>query len=395
MNLAKEGQTMRQKTLFLFFMIGTFTVGMAEYVVTGLLTQISADMNVRISTTGLLISVYAISVALIGPIMRILTLKVQAKRLLPILIAIFIISNIIAALAPNFNVLLISRLLSASMHAPFFGVCMSVASAIVPPQKKTHAIALVQAGLTIAVMIGVPFGSFFGGLSNWRIVFVIMIGLALITLIGLLKYTPDITLSSEANVKNELKIFKNPHVLIIISIIVFGYSGVFTTYTFMEPILHQYAPYGITGLTVCLFMFGLGGVIGNLATGSVPEPRLTQYLYYTFLLLLLTIFFFVFTVHNAVLALIICFAFGFGTFGTTPLLNSKVILSAKEAPLLSSTVAASVFNLANFLGAVIGSLLLESGFDYERLTLISSAIILLGIILNGVNHFYEKRHSIS
>lgn len=100
-------------------MLGTFTVGMAEYVVTGLLTLISEDINVQISTTGLLISVYAISVALIGPIMRILTLKVQAKRLLPMLIAIFIISNIIAALAPNFNVLLMSRLISASMHAPF------------------------------------------------------------------------------------------------------------------------------------------------------------------------------------------------------------------------------------------------------------------------------------
>ena len=126
-------------------------------------------MKVSISSAGLLISVYAISVALIGPLMRIITLKVHAHRLLPILVAIFIISNLVGMLAPNFNVLLLSRLMSAAMHAPFFGVCMSVAATVAPP-AKTQAIALVQAGLTIAVMLGVPFGSFLGGFANWRVV---------------------------------------------------------------------------------------------------------------------------------------------------------------------------------------------------------------------------------
>ena len=160
------------RMMFFIFMLGTFTVGMAEYVVTGLLTQIAGDMKVSISSAGLLISVYAISVALIGPLMRIFTLKVRAQRLLPVLMAIFIISNIIGMLAPNFPILLLSRLLSASMHAPFFGVCMSVAAAVAPQGKKPQAIALVQAGLTIAVMIGVPFGSFLGicelALCLWR-----------------------------------------------------------------------------------------------------------------------------------------------------------------------------------------------------------------------------------
>ncbi len=125
---------------------------------------------------------------------------------------IFIISNIVAMLAPNFNVLLISRLMSAAMHAPFFGVCMSVAASIASPEKKTHAIALVQAGLTIAVMIGVPLGSFLGGFANWRVVFGLMIALAIITLIVMIKYTPEVSLSAETNIKNEIKIFKNPHI---------------------------------------------------------------------------------------------------------------------------------------------------------------------------------------
>lgn len=380
------------KMMFFIFMLGTFTVGMAEYVVTVLLTQISDDMHVSISSAGLLVSVYAISVAVIGPFMRIFTMKVHAHRLLPVLVAIFIVSNLVGMLAPNFNVLLLSRLMSAAMHAPFFGVCMSVAAAVAPPAKKPQAIALVQAGLTIAVMIGVPFGSFLGGLANWRVVFGIMIILAVITMLGMMKFTPHVSLSAEANISKELTVFKNPHILIVISIIVFGYSGVFTTYTFMEPMIHDYAPFKIIGLTVCLFLFGLGGVIGNLVTGSVPEHALTKYLFYTFFLLFITIILFVTFVHYAVLALLICFLFGFGTFGTTPLLNSKIILSAHEAPLLASTLAASIFNVANFIGAILGSILLSIGLPYMTITFISGGIIILGIILNTVNNVYEKKH---
>lgn len=380
------------KMMFFIFMLGTFTVGMAEYVVTGLLTQISDDMHVSISSAGLLVSVYAISVAVIGPFMRIFTMKVHAHRLLPVLVAIFIVSNLVGMLAPNFNVLLLSRLMSAAMHAPFFGVCMSVAAAVAPPAKKPQAIALVQAGLTIAVMIGVPFGSFLGGLANWRVVFGIMIILAVITMLGMMKFTPHVSLSAEANISKELTVFKNPHILIVISIIVFGYSGVFTTYTFMEPMIHDYAPFKIIELTVCLFLFGLGGVIGNLVTGSVPEHALTKYLFYTFFLLFITIILFVTFVHYAVLALLICFLFGFGTFGTTPLLNSKIILSAHEAPLLASTLAASIFNVANFIGAILGSILLSIGLPYMTITFISGGIIILGIILNTVNNVYEKKH---
>ncbi|MDU1528910.1 MAG: MFS transporter [Staphylococcus warneri] len=380
------------KMMFFIFMLGTFTVGMAEYVVTGLLTQISDDMHVSISSAGLLVSVYAISVAVIGPFMRIFTMKVHAHRLLPVLVAIFIVSNLVGMLAPNFNVLLLSRLMSAAMHAPFFGVCMSVAAAVAPPAKKPQAIALVQAGLTIAVMIGVPFGSFLGGLANWRVVFGIMIILAVITMLGMMKFTPHVSLSAEANISKELTVFKNPHILIVISIIVFGYSGVFTTYTFMEPMIHDYAPFKIIGLTVCLFLFGLGDVIGNLVTGSVPEHALTKYLFYTFFLLFITIILFVTFVHYAVLALLICFLFGFGTFGTTPLLNSKIILSAHEAPLLASTLAASIFNVANFIGAILGSILLSIGLPYMTITFISGGIIILGIILNTVNNVYEKKH---
>ena len=188
------------RMMFFIFMLGTFTVGMAEYVVTGLLTQIASDMKVPISSAGLLISVYAISVALIGPLMRVFTLKVRAQRLLPVLMAIFIISNIIGMLAPNFPILLLSRLLSASMHAPFFGVCMSVAAAVAPRGKTTSDCSR-SSRINNCSDDWRAIRFILGGFANWRFVFGVMILLAVITMLGMMKFVPHVALSTEASVK--------------------------------------------------------------------------------------------------------------------------------------------------------------------------------------------------
>ncbi|MGI2242504.1 MFS transporter [Staphylococcus cohnii] len=388
-------KTQGYRMLFFVFMLGTFTIGMTEYVVTGLLTQIAKDMSISVSSAGLLISVYAISVAVLGPIVRSFTLNVSPKKLLPILVLIFIFSNMIAMLAPTFNVLLLSRFLSASMHAPFFGVCMSVGAAVVPKGRETGAIALVQAGLTIAVMLGVPFGAFIGGVASWRIVFGIIVAIGVIVLIGLFKVIPNVSLSSEISLKQELKVFKNPYFLLVISIVIFGYSGVFTTYTFMEPMIQQFSPFNVPGLTLCLLAFGIGAVIGNIISGKASQENLTKYLSYVFIFLIITLMLLTYALGFAVTAIVICFMFGFANFGSVPLLNSKIIFSAKEAPLLSSTLAASVFNVANFLGAIIGTLLLNAGVEYVRITFISSGIILIGIILNlFVKRFENKNYTV-
>ncbi|SDI81365.1 MFS transporter [Natribacillus halophilus] len=237
--------TFSRKTILTIFMLGTFAVGMTEYVVTGLLTQFAEDLNVDVSTTGLLLTVYAISVAVFGPLLRIITIRFSPKPLLIGLMAMFIGSNIMVATAPNFDVLLLSRLTSAAMHAPFFGLCMSLAVNMSTPDKRTGAIAMVQGGLTIAVMLGVPFGSFLGGMLDWRFVFWFMAMLGLITLIGIAIVTPNAKPSEAPKLKQEMGILKNKNVLMVIAVIVFGFSGVFTAYTFKEPMISGAREYSI------------------------------------------------------------------------------------------------------------------------------------------------------
>ena len=380
-----------RKWVLFVFMLGTFAIGMTEYVVTGLLTQFASDLKVEVATTGLLLSAYAISVAIFGPLLRIMTIKLPSKPLLIGLMIVFVISNTVAATAPNFETLLASRLFSAVMHAPFFGLCMSLAVHISPPNRRTGAIAAVQGGLTVAVMLGVPFGSYLGGLFDWRSVFWFITIIGCMTLVGLMIVTPNIESAEKPKLKKELQMFKNKTVLLAIAIIIFGYSGVFTAYTFMEPMIRTFAGFDVTGVTITLLAFGIGAVLGNFVSAKVQEERLTEQLMLTLGILAVVLVSLTFLLQFSITAICISFLFGAGTFGTTPILNSKIILAAKEAPMLSGTIAASVFNIANFVGATLGTLLLDVGLTYPMITFIAAGIIGIGLLLTLVTHKVEDK----
>ena len=372
-------------------MISTFAIGMTEYVVTGLLTQFANDFQVSVSTTGLLLSAYAIGVAIFGPLLRVLTIKFSPKPLLIAMMVLFILSNILAAMAPTFNIMILSRLCSAIMHAPFFGLCMSMAMNISSYDKRPAAIAAVNGGLTIAVMLGVPFGSFIGGMFDWRYVFWFISGIGIISLIGLIIVTPNIKPTEVPKLKEELTIFKNKSVMLIIAIIVFGFSGVFTAYTFLEPMLRDYANFDVTGITLSMLFFGIGAVLGNFASGRIAPYQLTKRLMLVLIGLALVLTLFTTLIQFSLLAFIMVFLFGIGTFGTTPILNAKIIIGAREAPALSGTIAASVFNLANAIGATLGTGLLNIGASFTIITLVAAAMILFGLLLTYITDKVEDK----
>lgn len=380
----------RQTVLF-FFMLSTFAIGMTEYVVTGLLTQFAKDFDVAISTTGLLLSAYAIGVAVFGPILRVVTIKFPPKPLLVAMMLLFIISNIIAATAPTFEIMILSRLFSSVMHAPFFGLSMSMAMNISSYEKRPAAIAAVGGGLTIAIMLGVPIGSFIGGYFDWRYVFWFIAAIGVICFIGLIIVTPNIKSAEVPKLKEELKIFKNKSVMLVLAIIVFGFSGVFTAYTFLEPMLRDYAGFDVTGITIAMFLFGTGAVIGNFASGRIVPNQLTQKLMFVLIGLAIVLALFTTFIQFTILAYIMAFLFGIGTFGTTPILNAKIIIGAKEAPALSGTIAASIFNVANAIGATLGTGLLNAGASFTLITFVASGMILFGLLLTYITHKVEDK----
>ncbi|WLR46636.1 MFS transporter [Halobacillus litoralis] len=379
------------KKVITVFVLGTFALGMTGNVVTGLLSQLSNEFDVTISTSGLLLSMYAVGVAFFGPILRLGTINYPPKLLLISLMSVFILSNVIAATAGSFEVLMFSRLLSSSMHAPFFGLCMMIAFNIAGSKKGTNAMARVQSGLSLAIMIGVPLGTLIGGVLDWRIVFWIMASLGVLTLLGIVFTTPNIRPAQLPDLKTELKVLKNKNVLMIIAVILFGFSGVFITYAYVEPMLREFGNFGLIEVSIGLFCFGLGGVMGNMVCGRIHPNRLTQWLLASFVFLSIVLSTFTLLLHIPVMGFLMCFLLGAGTFGTTPIFNSKIVMAATEAPLLSGTIAASAFNLSSFIGSSLGSMLLQNGFSYEWLTLISGGFMIIGIGLTIFTHHREDK----
>lgn len=390
--MSLAGRQFKPTTVIAVLMICAFSIGTTEYVVTGVLTHIASDLGVTIASAGLVVSMYALGVAVFGPLMTTLSVKLPRKPMLLLFMLLFIISNIISATAPSFTVLLVSRVASAFMHGPFFALAFVMASDLVEPRKRVQAIAAVNGGLTIAIMIGVPFGAYLGSLIEWRLVFWLIAVLGVIGLIGLLIFAPNTKPAETPRIKQELSVFKHKQVLLTIAIIIFGYSGVFTAYTFIEPLLRSVTGFGGVGIMISLFFFGLGSVIGNFSTPRLAAGNVTKTLIYVFATLTAILLLFPLATPYAITAVFIIGLFGAGAFGTTPLLQSKIVMAAKEGPTIAAAASVSAFNLANAGGAYIGGLVLDANLGYTWLSVIGAGISIIGILLSAISYREEKKH---
>ena len=217
--------------------LGAFAIGMTEFVIMGLLPNIARDLNVSVSDAGQLITGYALSVAIGGPIIVLATYKLPRKNLLILLMAIFIIGNGIGSFAPNYGSLMISRVIAALAHGSFFGIGSLFAANMVAPHKRASAMALMFMGLTLSNIIGVPFGTFIGQLLGWKMTFVVISVLGLFTLIGIIKYVPNQEETQPISIKNELNVLKDLKLWLTLGVTLFGFSSVFAYFTYISQIL--------------------------------------------------------------------------------------------------------------------------------------------------------------
>jgi DHA1 family inner membrane transport protein len=251
--------------------------------------------------------------------------------------------------------------------------------------------ASINGGLTLAILLGVPFGSYLGGILNWRSVFLLVSIIGAVALLGLRLVTPDLK-QHQPDVRRELRIFRNKNILLVCMVILIGHSGVFMLYTFIEPLIHEFTGFSVTGITIALFICGCGAVTGNYLSGRVQPSMLTKHLALFFAAL--TILFAtasVFIPLSSATVFMFSFLFGAGVFGAVPLLNAKFVIAGKEAPALAGTLASSVFNLANAIGATFGAFLLDIGAGFERLTWIAACLTCFGLALTIVTYRKEDK----
>ena len=366
--------------------VGAFGIGVTEFVIMGLLLQVSGDLGVSIPVAGLLMTGYALGVFVGAPILTIATRGLPRKTTLLVLMAIFTLGNLAAALAPSFAWLMTARIVTALAHGTFFGVGSLVATSLVAPERKASAIAIMFTGLTLATLLGVPFGSWLGLAFGWRSTFWAVTAIGILAFLVLAAFVPaDKERVVPGPLAEELKVLARPQVQLGLVMTVLGFGGIFAIFTFIQPILVQLAGFSEAAVSPVLLVFGGGLVVGNLLGGRWADRSLAPALIGSLALMTVAMFASGFAFHSQTGAVIAAFVLGAAAFATVAPLQMWVLQQAGGAGQgLASSLNIAAFNLGNALGAWLGGLVISHGPGLGAIAPVASLVPLAALGLAAV-----------
>ncbi|MCC3704455.1 MFS transporter [Rouxiella badensis] len=372
---------MSSKLPLLALALGSFGIGTTEFAPMGLLPTIATGVGVSIPTAGLLISAYAIGVMIGAPLMTLFMSRYRRKSALVLLMGIFVIGNLLSAIAPNYTLLLLSRVVTSFSHGAFFGLGALVATSLVPVEKRGSAVAIMFSGLTIANIGGVPVATMIGQTIGWRTTFAATAVLGVIAMIGIAKTLPKGEAGKMPEVKKELSVLVRPVVLRSLATTVLGAGAMFTLYTYITPILERLTHASGEFVTAMLMLIGVGFTLGNYISGKLVDRSVDGTLILFFSLLAASMFIMPFSVTSHIGAAVSMVLWGMMSFGLIGPLQMRVMDAAHEAPGMASSVNIGAFNLGNALGAALGGGVLSSGLTYAWIPPAGAVLALLGLVL--------------
>lgn len=377
--------------------VGAFGIGVTEFIIMGLLMQVSADLGVSIPTAGLLMTGYALGVFVGAPILTLATRRLPKKTTLLVLMAIFTLGNILAAIAPTYGILMAARLVTALAHGTFFGVGALVAVSLVAPERKASAISIMFTGLTLATLLGVPFGAWLGLAFGWRMAFWAVAAVGALAFVVLAVLVPSARETAEpAPLREEFAVLARPQVQLGLAMTVLGFGGVFAVFTYIQPILTQLAGFSQAAVSPILLVFGAGLVAGNLAGGRWADKSLNAALAGTLILLTIVMGASAFAFHSQVGAVIAAFLLGAAAFATVAPLQMRVLSQAGGAGQgLASSLNIAAFNLGNAFGAWLGGAVIDHGPGLAAVPLVAAVVPLSALALAAFSLSLERRTALA
>ncbi|MEG0340818.1 MFS transporter [Acinetobacter sp. TY2] len=361
--------------------IGAFAIGTTEFSPMGFLPQIAENLNISIPTAGMLITAYALGVMIGAPIMTLWFGHFPRRKALIILMGIFTLGNLFAAIAPNYWGLMGARIFTSLNHGAFFGIGSIVATSVVPKDKQASAVAMMFMGLTIANIGGVPLATWIGQNIGWRMSFALIAILGVITMLSLWKALPEGELGQRPDVKAELKVLTRLPVVLALLTTVMSAGAMFTLYTYIAPSLHHITHATPTVITFMLVLIGIGFSIGNHLGGKFADLSVSKTLIGFLVVLMVMMLLFPILAKTTIGAAIALIIWGAAAFAVVPPLQMRVMSVAHEAPGLASSVNIGAFNLGNALGAAAGGAVLSMNMSYAMVSTTGAVLTAVGLVL--------------
>lgn len=365
----------------LILALSAFAIGTTEFVIMGLLPDVARDLGVSIPGAGWLVTGYALGVAIGAPFMAMATSKLPRKLALVTLMGVFILGNLLCAIASDYNLLMFARVVTALCHGAFFGIGSVVAASLVPVNRRASAVALMFTGLTLANVLGVPLGTALGQVAGWRATFWAVTAIGVIALLGLIRFLPLRHDEERLDMRAELAALKGAGIWLSLSMTVLFSASMFALFTYVAPLLGDVTGVSPRGVTWTLLLIGLGLTLGNILGGKMADRRLGATLVGVFAAMAIVSTALAWTSSALVPAEITLFLWATAAFAAVPALQVNVVTFGKAAPNLVSTLNIGAFNLGNALGAWTGGLVIEQGLGLTRVPLAAAALAVLALIV--------------
>ncbi|ARQ69112.1 MFS transporter [Streptomyces marincola] len=369
----------------------SFAIGTTEFVVNGLLPEVAGDFGVSIPTAGLLVSGYALGVAVGGPLLTAFTTRVTRKDVLTGLMVLFIAGSVLSALAPSYGLLMTGRVLSACCHGVFFGIGSVVAADLVRPDRRAGAIALVFTGLSLANVLGVPMGTVLGQHFGWRSAFWAVTALGVIGLAGIVVLLPRRPPPPNGGLARELAAFRRPSVWAALGITAIGFGGLMSSFTYLAPMMTGVTGYGPGSIAWLLVLFGVGVVAGNLVGGKAADQALEPTILILLAALAATLAVFTLTAHHKLLAALTVAVLGCVGYATIPPLQTYILRQVEGAGTLASAANIGAFNLGAALGAYLGGAAIDAGLGPTAPNWTGALLSATGLVLALAAFRHERR----
>ncbi|MFI9011590.1 Cmx/CmrA family chloramphenicol efflux MFS transporter [Actinosynnema sp. NPDC053489] len=359
--------------------LSVFCIGTSEFMVSGLLPELAADLAVSIPDAGLLISGYALGVVVGGPALTLATLRVPRKTALVGLLGLFVVGQTVGALAEGYAMLMTGRVVAALAQGAFFGVGSVVAVELAGPQRRGRALAIMFSGLTVATVLGVPAGTILGQRGGWRTSFWVVDALAVLAVLGVLFLVPRLAPPRHVGVRAEFGAFRRPRVWVALSTSMLTQAAVFCCFSYLAPLFTDVSGFPPGAVSPLLMLFGVGCFAGNLIGGRFADRRLLATLYAGTTAMAVVLALLSVLAHDKWATVVAVAAFGVAAFSINPALQAQVMREAGDAPTLATTTNTSAFNVGNTLGPWLGGLAISAGLGFTAPAWLGALLAVAGL----------------